>query len=391
MANAQQIQQGLLAAAQNYDLAALNTILLSTSKSNFARMDSDILKTVLQSIIDAPTAAGVDNALFAETLGIFVKQVDVNADALSLSMLFSDLGKAVNTVAMDAILDNTSAGLASLMKGNFIGAGMAWMSNFGTDWSAMNQTTEKVMDVFGSKITNMSQFEMTTAAYGYQGNYWGVNAVVNNMTADQFDTFATRVEWWWDEYFGVSLLTSGSDSFTGAYYKALYGGGGNDTFDFTNNTEEMNGDMVFGNGGDDSFLGSAHADYFMGDKGRDTLRGNDGDDILAGGTGIDILYGGAGADTFVFVTGDVGRDAVRDFNAAEGDKIDISDLLQDFDPMTDALSEFVKVIKNSKSISTLQVDANGAEGGVKFVSVAIFSNTAPLDAQQLLTDGNLVV
>ncbi|MCB1668488.1 MAG: retention module-containing protein [Pseudomonadales bacterium] len=67
------------------------------------------------------------------------------------------------------------------------------------------------------------------------------------------------------------------------------------------------------------------------------LLGNAGDDVLVGGTGNDILTGGAGEDIFVWNAGDAASnaiDTITDFNqsggtynTAEGDVLDISDLL----------------------------------------------------------------
>jgi len=80
-------------------------------------------------------------------------------------------------------------------------------------------------------------------------------------------------------------------------------------------------DMLTGGNGDDVLNGLA---------GNDTIRGGLGDDRIAGGAGADQIWGGAGADTFVFRTvGDSGpgaeaRDIIRDFSAAEGDRIDLS-------------------------------------------------------------------
>jgi Ca2+-binding RTX toxin-like protein len=54
----------------------------------------------------------------------------------------------------------------------------------------------------------------------------------------------------------------------------------------------------------------------------DTLDGRGGNDTLTGGAGNDTLTGGTGADTFIF-NGGGGVDLITDFNAAEGDKINL--------------------------------------------------------------------
>ena len=63
------------------------------------------------------------------------------------------------------------------------------------------------------------------------------------------------------------------------------------------------------------------------------ITGGIGDDVLIGGGGRDVLTGGQGADTFRFLsTGDSpygsgpNYDVIRDFDAAEHDVIDISDI-----------------------------------------------------------------
>ncbi len=115
-------------------------------------------------------------------------------------------------------------------------------------------------------------------------------------------------------------------------------------------------ERAFGGAGDDSITGNS-ADNILGGKGgNDILRGlggddriwgDDGDDILIGGTGKDRMWGGAGADTFVVGEPEVFdpldnstsswwiADNIFDFSFAEGDKIDIRDVLQDVNSTDD--------------------------------------------------------
>ena len=75
-------------------------------------------------------------------------------------------------------------------------------------------------------------------------------------------------------------------------------------------------------------------DLLDGGAGNDVLYGQGGNDILRGGAGSDQLFGGTGADLFVWRQGDAGsagapdRDRIHDFNAQEGDRLDLRDLLQ---------------------------------------------------------------
>lgn len=77
-------------------------------------------------------------------------------------------------------------------------------------------------------------------------------------------------------------------------------------------------------------------DYLDGGAGNDVLYGQGGNDSLRGGTGSDQLFGGSGADLFVWRQGDAGKagaadqdqDRIHDFDAQDGDRLDLRDLLQ---------------------------------------------------------------
>jgi Ca2+-binding RTX toxin-like protein len=118
----------------------------------------------------------------------------------------------------------------------------------------------------------------------------------------------------------------------------LFGGVGDDRVDGGSNN-----DRVDGGAGDDIVLGG---------NDNDSLFGRDGDDFVRGEAGRDALTGNAGADSFFLgedldEDGSVGyesgvgkgnRDRIIDFNRADGDKIDVSNIdadltavgLQDF-------------------------------------------------------------
>ncbi|MFQ2149393.1 type I secretion C-terminal target domain-containing protein [Aeromonas jandaei] len=116
------------------------------------------------------------------------------------------------------------------------------------------------------------------------------------------------------------LFGQGGDDFLfgGAGNDILFGGAGNDT--------------LYGESGNDTLYGGSGNDTLFGGIGDDTLSGGLGNDILVGGLGNDILKGDGGADTFTWLQGDttagsVAKDYVVDFSKAEGDKLDLRDLL----------------------------------------------------------------
>lgn len=146
-----------------------------------------------------------------------------------------------------------------------------------------------------------------------------------------------------------------------------------------------------GGDGDDTIMGNALANKLWSNGGSDVLKGGDGDDALYGGAGADLLYGGAGGDTFVFTLDayDGTIDVIADYSIVEDDKMDISGLLQDYDPVNDAITDFVQ-ITTSGSDSVLSVDIDG--GGDNFVRIATLTGITGLtDEAALVLSGNLIV
>ncbi|MBA1157513.1 glycoside hydrolase family 113 [Microvirga mediterraneensis] len=69
--------------------------------------------------------------------------------------------------------------------------------------------------------------------------------------------------------------------------------------------------------------GNDGANLLLGQAGNDTIVGNAGNDTLDGGTGNDVMTGGTGADLFRFAKAG-GQDTITDFNATQGDLIDLT-------------------------------------------------------------------
>jgi len=165
----------------------------------------------------------------------------------------------------------------------------------------------------------------------------------------------------------------------------LWGLGGNDNLQGRGATDIMHGgdgsDTIRGGDDDDLLYGGADTDY---------LYGNADNDYLDGGAGVDALWGHTGADTFGFTAGDAftGSDNIKDFSLADGDKLDISDLLQGYDELTDLITDFVQITDNGTH-SFLKVDVDG--GADNFVQIAQMSFTTGLtDEESLETGGTLI-
>jgi len=139
-----------------------------------------------------------------------------------------------------------------------------------------------------------------------------------------------------------------------------------------------NASNIYGtNDGGDTLIGNAGDDILFGQGGNDTLSGGAGNDILVGGKGNDILTGGAGADTFVWLKGDTntngGFDRITDFKHGEGDKLDLSDLLQGNNDTN--LSSYLRLTTDSSGNSTLSVSSTGSftgtSGGTADVTIKV--------------------
>lgn len=102
----------------------------------------------------------------------------------------------------------------------------------------------------------------------------------------------------------------------------LHGHGGNDLL-----WGRAGGDRLYGDGGHDRVYGQDGHDKLYGGSGHDRIFGGTGNDWIDGGTGIDQLTGGTGADRFVYRAAGEGGDTIVDFSVGDGDKLDLSRLM----------------------------------------------------------------
>ncbi|MEM5535922.1 Ig-like domain-containing protein, partial [Neptuniibacter pectenicola] len=132
-----------------------------------------------------------------------------------------------------------------------------------------------------------------------------------------------------------------------------------------------------------SLVGTEFDDILLAGTGDDTLSAGDGDDVLIGGEGNDILTGGAGEDLFVWSKSDLGTgsapavDQITDFNTAENDVIDLSDVLSDGSHTLDA-------VMNAGHLQLTITDSSSNEV-VQRVDVNNLSVSNDVEAQNLLT------
>ncbi|NQD94165.1 cadherin-like domain-containing protein, partial [Pseudomonas sp. CrR25] len=166
---------------------------------------------------------------------------------------------------------------------------------------------------------------------------------------------------------------AGNDTLNGGNgHDILYGGAGDDILNGDNGN-----DSLYGGVGNDTLNGGNGIDLLVGGSGADSLFGNNDNDVLIGGQGNDTLTGGSGADRFVWHAGDVGNDVIKDLSIGQGDRIDLSDLLQG-----ENASNILSYLRVDTATSTLQVSTTGslnASGSNADVTIKLENGGAPVD------------
>ncbi len=148
---------------------------------------------------------------------------------------------------------------------------------------------------------------------------------------------------------------------------------------------------VFATGeGNDIVDGGAGDDLIRGEAGDDTLFGNDGRDVLIGGEGNDVLYGNNDADIFVFQSLTDGVDNIADFDAMEGDIIDISALLEEYNPLTDSINDFVYATEDTGN-TIISIDVNGTNNAANANEIVVVDNVTGVSVDDLINNGLLDV
>ena len=155
---------------------------------------------------------------------------------------------------------------------------------------------------------------------------------------------------------GICYGTLGPDTINGT--------SGNDTVYALEGNDEVYGldgnAELHGHAGADEVYGNDGVDLIYGGDGNDQLFGDANNDFLVGGPGQDTLTGGAGGDRFIFTALGDGRDTILDFNADQGDRLNLEQLFQGsgFNPQAPNAGEFLRFVA---------VDAN--HDGVRDIAV----------------------
>lgn len=157
----------------------------------------------------------------------------------------------------------------------------------------------------------------------------------------------------------------------------------NATDDYYIESMKFDDDTVVDLSNDLTLTGTSSGEYMYG-----TLN----DDVLYGAEGADNIYGYAGADTFAWLAEDVDGsvDTLKDFSTSDGDMLDISDVIEAYDPVTDAITDFVWMV-NAGSNTDVYVDTDGAGVAEVWTKIATIQNVTGLtDEAALETNGTLI-
>lgn len=144
---------------------------------------------------------------------------------------------------------------------------------------------------------------------------------------------------------------------------------------------------ITGGFGGDALFGSAFANALLGMAGNDYISGAAGDDLLNGGVGNDFVLGGLGRDTFVFDSFN-GVDSLLDFSLAQGDRIDVSGLIEGDVGGQTAIRNFVSLERSGYDL-LLSVDADGLGAAKQSVLIAKISAAANFTLQDVINQ-NLI-
>jgi hypothetical protein len=149
------------------------------------------------------------------------------------------------------------------------------------------------------------------------------------------------------------------------------------------------GSTLNGAGGNDTLNGGNGIDVLNGGAGADTIIGGSSGDTITGGLGADAMTGGGGADTYLWQAIDIlsgAVDTITDFNAGQGDILNLSNLLTAFNPGTDAIADYVN-LATSGGDTIVQIDQTGS--GTFTTNVATLSGLTGLDLAVLYANGNI--
>ncbi|WP_120497921.1 DUF5801 repeats-in-toxin domain-containing protein [Kiloniella sp. EL199] len=216
---------------------------------------------------------------------------------------------------------------------------------------------------------------------------------------------------------GMTLATSPAQGSKGAHYAISTNGdiNGDIVASDKNDSIELSGGVnvtggLYAHDGND-IIDLFHEDsgssgrisgLIDGGEGNDIIIGGIYEDKMSGGSGNDTLTGGDGADIFVFKADSVGgSDIITDFDASEGDVLDLSALLSGFTAGTNseatavALKDYLSLSEDQGStVVTIDHDGAGASNittTIRLDNVDLLNGGSQDDAIKALLDSQKLI
>jgi Ca2+-binding RTX toxin-like protein len=274
-----------------------------------------------------------------------------------------------------------------------------------------------------SVLSNVSNGTLTlngsgTFTYTPDANFFGADSFTYTLSdGDLSDTATVSITV--NQTGGITGTENADDLYGTDADDFMYGLGGNDimrgslgadTFDggdgyddvrYANAPDAVSIDLSTGVNTGTYAVGDTYTnvEQILGSAYQDTFRGGVGDDVFKGWWGADTFYASAGNDVFISHQNDAdvfifeaatafdGVDKIRFFSTSNG-VIDISDVISGYDPLTDAISDFVQFTDDGTH-GYMEVDIDGTANGTNFVQIAQLDWTTGLDATTMEAAGNL--
>ncbi len=392
----------------NGNLGGIDAIVDNLSAQALTFIQPSIWSGVAQSIVDAPffpsqpgqEAPTVEesNAALRELMETLNTATDFAGqpidifqvvDVYQIGNVLENLSLNGNFDGIDAIVDNLSdqaIGFVNSATWNSVIHQMVGSVPAFAETEDLNdalrdlmETLNTVTDVTGApidiaQIVDVHNVGGAIDALHSFGNNDGIAAIVENLSDIALDVLKDS----------SSAIADGSvvvGSTTGDALFTLYGASSILNIDVA--------EVILGLDGDDLTLGARTDTAIYGGKGDDTLYDfYGGNDTISGGDGSDTLYGGGGDDTFVFNEGETGVDHIIAFT--EGDKIDVSDLLSGYDPLTDAIEDFIVITQVDDNNFSVSVDVDGAGTGSATEITSVNTSTG-LDMNDFIITNDEIV
>ncbi|MEZ0224681.1 MAG: hypothetical protein ACAH83_09020, partial [Alphaproteobacteria bacterium] len=178
-----QLEQALMDAANNGDMAAITSIVTTLTVQEKQQINPMVFGYTLSSVADY---SNTNAALAASTAGIFMEEVGLYTSSNDISYAMSTFGMWGNLAGVNEMVDNTDPQIFPLLNSMYLGMtleSVADMTNFdpaGAAATAANFLSDLSLYTYSGSIGRaMSTFSMW-------GNLDGVNAVVDNADPQVF-------------------------------------------------------------------------------------------------------------------------------------------------------------------------------------------------------------